>query len=191
VPFGGEGGAGFFATCHFGLTHIAASAGVFVAAELVVGFGDGLGELDGFASLVERDEGEVGAGDVAEAFVFDVFDHGFDADLHGGVEGAVDAGFEDKDVADVDWSYEVDVVHGDGDGDAAGVAAGGHGTDEVDELEQAAPEEVAEGVRVAGEDDLGALGLGGADGAGLGCFGHGSIVWERVSGLASQRVKDK
>jgi hypothetical protein len=113
---------------------------------------------------------------VAELLLADVFDHGFDADLHGGTEGAVDAGFEDQEVADFDGGDEVEVVHGGGDGEGAGVAAGGHGTDEVDELHEAAAEKIAERVAVGGEDNLAALGLGVADGAGCGSFGHASIV---------------
>jgi hypothetical protein len=45
----------------------------------------------------------------------------------------------------------------------AGVAIGGHGPDEVDKVHQAAAEQVAEGVGVVGQDELGHLGLGFGD----------------------------
>jgi hypothetical protein len=163
VPLGCEHRAEFFLAGGFTGAHVAAAAGVFVAAKLVVGLGDDLGDLHAFAAVVHGDEGEVGGADVAQGLCVYVFDHGLHADLHGGVEGAVDAGLEDEDVADLDGSDEVEVVHGDGDGDGAGVAAGGHGADEVDELHEAAAEEVAEGVGIARKDDLGALGLARTD----------------------------
>jgi hypothetical protein len=161
----------------FAGAHLAAAAGVFVAAFLVVGLGDDLGDLEAGAVGGYGDEGEVGTGDVAEALLADVFDHDADTDFHGGVEGAVYAGFEDEEFADADGGEEVEVIHGGGDGDGAGVAAGGHGADEIDILHEASAEEVAEGVGVGGEDDLGALGLGFGYGAGLGLgvrrFRHG------------------
>ena len=48
---------------------------------------------------------------MAELLLANVFDHRFDADLHGGAEGAVDAGLEDEQVADVDRGDEVEVIH--------------------------------------------------------------------------------
>jgi hypothetical protein len=182
MPLWGEDGADFFFALGFSGAHLAAAACVFVAAALVFGFGEDLWDFDAVAGGVYGYEGEVGGGDVAELLLADVFDHGFDADLHGGLEGAVDAGLEDEEVADADGGYEVEVVHGGGDGEGAGVAAGGHGSDEVDELHEAAAEEVAEGVGVGGEDDLAALGLRGAHGTGLGSFGHSSIVLAGVGG---------
>jgi hypothetical protein len=41
----------------------------------------------------------------------------------------------------------------------AGVAIGGHGSDEVDEVHEAAAEQVAEGIGVIRQDELGHLGL--------------------------------
>ena len=52
---------------------------------------------------------------------------------------------------------------------------------EVDKLHQPPAEEIAQGVGVAGEDDLGALGLGVGDGARLD-FGHGSILRAQSKG---------
>ena len=96
----------------------------------------------------------------------------------------------------VDRGDEVDVVHGDGDGYAAGVAGGGEGGDKVDELEEAAAEEVAEGVGVAGEDDLGALGLGGGYRARGRAFRHRNIVrgealllWLAATGILSGWIR--
>ena len=112
---------------------------------------------------------------MTEFLLADVFDHALDADFHGGSEGPVDAGLEDEEVADFYRSDEIEMVHGSSDDGGAGVTAGGHGSGEIDELHEAAAEEVAEGVGVAGEDDLGALGLGVGDGA-RGDFGHIFIV---------------
>ena len=176
MPLGSEDGAEFFLALGFSGAHLAAAAGIFVAADLVFGFGDDLRNFDAVAGGVDRDEGEVGGGDVAEFLLADVFDHGLDADFHGGLEGAVDAGLEDEEIADLDGGDEVEVIHGGGDGEGASVAAGGHSADEIDELHEASPEEVAEGVGVGGEDDLAALGLRGAHGSGIGAFGHSSIV---------------
>lgn len=167
----GGGGLGAEVAFAFGLAgaHLAAAAGVFVAAALVFGLGKDRWDEDLLAGAIDGDEGEVGGGDVAEylrlPFVQDVFDHDTDAHLHGGAEGAVHAGFEDEDVTDTDGGDEVEVVHARRDADGAGVAEGGHGGGEVDVLHQTAAEEVAEGVRVGGKDDLGALGLRVGDGA--------------------------
>ena len=176
MPLGGEDGAEFFFALSFSGAHLAAAACIFVAADLVFGFRDDLGDLDAAAIVVYGDEGEVGGGDVAELLLADVFDHGLDADLHGGVEGAVDAGLEDEEIANADGGDEIEVIHGSGDDKGACVAAGCHGADEIHELHEPASKEIAEGVAVGGKDDLAAFGLGGADGTGIGAVGHCSIV---------------
>jgi hypothetical protein len=176
MPLGGEDGAEFFLALGFAGTHLAAAAGVFVAADLVFGFGDDLGDFYAVAIVVYGDEGEVGLGDVAKLLLANVFDHGFHADLHRGLEGAVDAGLEDEEIADANGCDEVEVIHRGCDDKGARVAAGSHGADEIHELHEPASEEVAEGVAVGGKDDLAAFGLGGADGTGIGAIGHSSIV---------------
>jgi hypothetical protein len=176
MPFGGEDGAEFFLAQDLRRAHLAAAACIIVAALLVFGFGDDLGDFDAMTRRVDGDEGKVGGRDVAKSLLANIFDHGLDADFHGGAEGAVDAGLEDEEVADTDGGDEVEVIHGGGDDEGARVAAGGHGTDEIHELHQAAAEEVTEGVGVRGEDDLAAFGLGGADGTGIGAIEHSSIV---------------
>jgi len=113
---------------------------------------------------------------MAQLLLAHVFDHGFHADLHGGVEGAVDAGLEDEEIADADWCDEIKVIHRGSDDKGARVAAGGHGADEIHELHESPAEEVAEGIAVGGKDDLAAFGLGGADGTRIGAVGHSSIV---------------
>src|SRR6202034_3853469 len=114
---------------------------------------------------IDGDEGEIGGGDVVVDTGDGVFDPGFNADFHRGFEGAVDGGFEDDEVADMDGGDEVDVFHGGGDDVAAGVAIGGHGADEVDEVHEAAAEQVAEGVGVVRQDELGHFGLRAGHGA--------------------------
>ena len=176
MPLGGEDGAEFFFALGFAGAHLAAAAGIFVAADLVFGFGDDLRDLDALAAGVDSDEGEIGGGDVAKRLLTHVFNHSFDADFHGGAEGPVDAGLEDEEIADVDGCDEIEVIHGGSDDKGARVAAGGHGADEIHELHEPASEEVAEGVAVGGEDDLAAFRLGGADGTRIGAIGHSSIV---------------
>jgi hypothetical protein len=150
VPLRGEGSAECFPSEDFGGAHLAAAARIFVAADLVLGFGDDLRDFNGAARGVDGNKGEVCGGDVAKFLFANVLDHGLYADFHGGAEGAVDAGFEDEQVADLDGGYEVEVVHGGGDGERAGVATGCHGADEIHELHQAAAEEGAEGIGVGG-----------------------------------------
>ena len=53
MPLGRLRGAEFFLAGHFVGVHLAASTGVFVAAALVVGFGDDGGDVDGLAGFVE------------------------------------------------------------------------------------------------------------------------------------------
>ncbi len=109
------------------------------------------------AVMIDGDERQVGGGDMTQLLLADIFDHRFDADFHRGAEGAVDAGFEDEEIADVDGGDEVEVIHGGGDDERARVPTGGHGANEIHKLHQAATKEVAQGVRVGGEDDLAAL----------------------------------
>jgi len=176
MPLRGEDGAEFFPAEDFWGAHLAAAPCIVVAAFLMIGFWDDLGDFDAMTCCVDCDEGEVRGGDVAEPLLANVFDHGFYAYLHGGAEGAVDAGLEDEEVADADGCDEVEVIHGGGDDEGARVPAGGHGADEIHELHEAPAEEVTEGVGVGREDDLAALRLGGADGTGIGAIRHSSIV---------------
>ena len=159
MPLGGEDGAKFFFALSFAGAHFAAAARVFVAADLMFSFGDDLGDFDAVAGGVDGDEGEVGGGDVAELLRANVFDHGFDADLHGGAEGAVDTGLEDKEIADADGSDEVEMIHRGGNDEGASVATRCHGAYEIHELHEAATEESAERIRVGREDNLAAFGL--------------------------------
>ena len=88
-----------------------------------------------------------------------IFNPDFYADFHRGSERAVDAGLEDEQIADVYGLDEVDVVHRGGDHVGTRVAVGGHGAGEVDEVHQAAAEQVAEGVGIVGQNDLSHLRL--------------------------------
>ena len=85
----------------------------------------------------------------------------------------------------MDGSDEVDVLHGSGDDVAAGVAVGGHGADEVDEVHEAAAEQIAQGVGIVGQDQLGhfRLRLGhGARGKRGAVQVHGDLLVSRVQG---------
>src|SRR3569833_4226184 len=66
------------------------------------------------AVFVDRDEDEVGAGNVEVRAGLRIFDPDLYADFKRGVEGAIDAGFEDEQIADVYGLDEVDMIHGRG-----------------------------------------------------------------------------
>jgi len=180
VVASGFGGGAVFV---FALAVFTAAASVIVAAGFFFGFGFEFGDGNFAALRVNSDEGEVGRGDVVVSAGDGVFDPDFDADFHGRGEGAVEGRFEDEQVADVDGRDEVDVVHRGGDDVGAGVAIGGHGSDEVDVMHEAAAEQVAEGVGVVGQDYFGHLRLrlgGPADGEGVAVQFHGWLAFNRV-----------
>ena len=114
--------------------------------------------------LIDGDEDEIGAGDVKMRAGLRILDPDFNAHFEGSIESAVDTRFEDEQVADVYGLYEIDMVHGRGDDVGARVAIGGYGAGDVDEMHEAATEQVAEGVGVIRKDDFGHLGLGAGDG---------------------------
>jgi hypothetical protein len=185
VGLGDGSGFFFFAAGGFCFAVFAAAECVGVAAQLVWGFGLESGNFLAVAIFVDGDENQVGAGYVEEGAGLGVLDPDLDADLDGGVEGAVDAGLEDEEVADVDGAYEVDVVHGGGNDVGAGVAIGGHGAGEIDEVHEPPAEEIAKGVGVVGKDDLGHFGLGAGDsadyGAGFGQAHEAPFIHRRLT----------
>ena len=93
------------------------------------------------------------------------FDPDFYADFNRRVEGAIDAGLENEQIADVYGLDEVDVIHGRGDNVGARVAIGGDGAGEIDEVHESAAQQVAKRVGVVGEDDLSHFRLGAGYGA--------------------------
>ena len=143
----------------------AAAKRIVVAADFVGRFGLHLGQLLPAAVFVDGNEDEVGAGDVQMRPGLRIFDPDLDADLERRVEGAIDARFENEQIADVDRLDEVDVIHGRGDDVGARVPIGGHGAGQVDEVHQASAEQIAERVGVVGQDDLSHLRLRAGDGA--------------------------
>ena len=87
-----------------------------------------LGNLLPVAILVDGDEDQVGAGHMEHAMpVCGVFSPHLYADFHGSGEGAIDAGLEGEQVAEMHRLDEVDVIHGRGDDVGARVPVGGHG----------------------------------------------------------------
>ena len=91
-----------------------------------------------------------------------------DADLHRGTVAAIDPGFEDEQVADVNRGDEVNVVHRSGDDVRSRVtvrrrsprsAKAAHCRDQVNKVHEPATQKIAEGVRVIGQHQLGHLGL--------------------------------
>jgi hypothetical protein len=67
----------------------------------------------------------------------------------------------------VDGLDEVDVIHGGGDDVGARVSIGSDGAGEINEVHEAPAEEIAEGIGVVGEDNLGHFGLGACNGSHL------------------------
>ncbi len=132
----------------------AATERIVVAADLIGCFGLHLGQLLTSAMLVYGDEDKIGARDVQMCPGLRVLDPDFDPNLERGIEGAIDAGLENKQIADVHGLDEVDVVHGRGDDVGARVAIGSDGAGQVDEVHEATAEEIAEGIGVVGEDNL-------------------------------------
>ena len=79
------------------------------------------------------------------------------AHLHGGVKRPVDAGFESDQIAQMHRLDEVDVVHGRGHDKGARVTVSRHGPGQVDKVHQPPAQQVAQRVRVVGQNDLGHL----------------------------------
>jgi hypothetical protein len=143
----------------------AAFAGLGEAAVVLWGFGDDGRDGDAIAAGVDGDEGQIGGGSVADGAAFEVLHIDLDADFHGRAEDAIDAGLENDEIADVDGQQERHVINGRGDDGHAGVAKGGGGGGDIDEVHDAATDEVAEGIGVIGESHFGVERLGVAHGA--------------------------
>ena len=86
-----------------------------------------------------------------------------DAHLHGCVEYAVDRGAEHDQLADVNRVQEVKAVDRSGDDRPAGVAHGGHGRGEIDQVHDLAAQHVAQTVGIVGKRQLDVFGGGIAD----------------------------
>lgn len=143
----------------------AAEHGVVVTAEFVWGFGLDNWNLLTASVLIDGDEDEVGAGDVEVGPGLRVFDPDLNTNFNRCVESAVNAGLEDEEIADVHGLDEINVIHGRGDDVSAGVAICRDRADDVDEVHEAAAEEVPKGVGIVGENDLSHLGLSAGNGA--------------------------
>ena len=133
---------------------------IVIATRFVGGFRLCLGYALAAAVFVDRNEDKVRAGDVEVRSGLRILYPDFHTDLKGRVEGAIDAGLEDEQIADVHGLNEIDVIHRSRDDVGARVAIGGDGAGEIDEVHQATAEEVAERVGVVGEDNLSHFGLG-------------------------------
>ena len=138
---------------------LAAAQCIGIAAHLVGRLRNQLRNLLPPAVLVDGHKDEVGAGHVKRRSGLRVFSPHLDAHFHRSGEGAVDAGLEGEQIAEVHRLDEVDVVHGRGDDVGARVAIGGHGAGEIDKVHQAAAEQIAQSIGVVGQDNLGHLRL--------------------------------
>ena len=137
---------------------------IVITADFVGCFGFCLRNCLTSAVLVDRNEDEIGAGNVEMRAGLRILDPNLDADFDGCIEGTIDAGLENEQIADVNGLNEVDVIHGCGDNMGARMAIGGDCAGEIDEVHEAAAEQVAERVGVVRENDLSHFGLGAGNG---------------------------
>ena len=118
---------------------LAAKKRIVIAARLVRGLRLHLRNFLAAAMFIDGDEDQVSAGYVQMRSGLWIFHPDFDTDLERRIEGAIDAGLEDEQIANVNRLNKVDVIHGGGDNVGARVAIGGNGTGEIDEVHNRPP----------------------------------------------------
>src|SRR6202034_1747628 len=119
-----------------------AARGAVMAAHFVRGLGERIRDADALALVVNGDKDEIGAGYVDDGAGAGVLSPHLDSHLHGRRKSTIDAGAQRKQVAEMDGADEVDVVHGRSDDVGARVAVGSHGSGQVNEVHEAAAEQV-------------------------------------------------
>src|SRR5216684_6702214 len=107
------------ATCsllalHLQTPSLASPAGVFVAASLLIGFGNYGGDGKVPASGIDGDEGEVGRAHMLAAVVYITFHPDFHSNFHGRAVHAIHRGAQDHQVADSHRNPEVEMINGGG-----------------------------------------------------------------------------
>src|SRR5579863_8052984 len=117
---------------------------IVIAARFIGSFRLHLRNFLAAAVFIDGHEDQVSAGNVQMRSCLRIFYPDFDADLKRGVEGAIDAGLEDEQIADVHRLNEVNVIHGCRDHVSARVAIGGDGASEIDEVHEAAAKQITE-----------------------------------------------
>jgi hypothetical protein len=121
------------------------------AAPLFIVGGLGVGHLHGAAGVVHRHEG-VDRAVARDPLTRHLVLHGNIAPhLHAAAEGAAHMAADGDEVAELDGPVEAHVVHGHGDHGALAVPVRADGAADVEPLQQAPAEEVAERVGVVGE----------------------------------------
>src|SRR3569833_1467912 len=129
--------------------------------------------------LIYSYEHQVSACDMEVRSGLGILNPDFHTDFEGCIEGAIDAGLQNEQIAYVDGLDEIDMVHRCCDHMRPGVPICRDRSGEIDEVHEAAAEQVAERVCIVGEDDLSHLGLR----AGYGthkrvgfCRAHGGLL---------------
>ena len=85
---------------------------------------------------IHRDKSEIGLRDLLAGVGNVIFDRDSDADLHRGLECAVDRRLQHDHVSDVDGHEEIDVIHGGRDDVGMGVPMGGQCAGEIDPVHE-------------------------------------------------------
>ena len=138
----------------------AADAGLFVAADFFLCFGDDGGNRGRPPIIVDGDERHVGVADeLGFPRNFGVDSHDLDADFHGGVEGAVDGSLDGEDGADGSRFEKAHVVNRNRGHSASGVRVGSNAGRLVEERRQVSAEYKIVGVYVGGVDDVAGFNL--------------------------------
>jgi hypothetical protein len=147
-------GRSAFFESHFLATILAAAYRPLKATLLVFTFRNYGRDVTVPAMAIDGNKGQVSGADMTP-FASDV---AFHPDLytgfHRGIEGAVDRGTKDNEVANVDGHEEIEMVDGSSDNEAPGMTMCGKCAGNVDPMHQSATEEGAKRIGVVRENDF-------------------------------------
>jgi hypothetical protein len=113
-------------------------AGLLSEFRFLVGLDGEVGDRDRGSLLAERDEGKARAGRALGVAGSGIFAPRPESDLHAGLPGGVDVGFDECGFADRDGPMKGEVVHARGDAGLASEAHRGHRAEFVHPLHQLA-----------------------------------------------------
>src|SRR5580698_2218871 len=146
--------------------NLTALASLIISATLLLSFGNDRRDRNVAPARIDRDKGEIGGADVLAFILQEILHPDLDANLHGGIEHAVDGGAENHQIANVHRNQKVKMINGCGQSIVARVAMRSHGPGQVDPVHKASAKQCTERVSVVGQNNFRHLGLGIADGTG-------------------------